>query len=46
MMNLKRRRPGKELLAVRRIQRDANEEHHDGEQEDAGEKLHSYSLPI
>jgi hypothetical protein len=34
------------LLAIRGIERDADEEHHNGEKEYAGEKLHAYSLPI
>jgi hypothetical protein len=36
----------KALLAVRSVKGDADEEHHDGEEEDAGEKLHGYILPI
>jgi hypothetical protein len=34
------------LLAIRGMERDADEEHHDGEEDDAREKLHAYSLPI
>src|SRR6267378_7466086 len=40
--------PGILLLAVvvRSVKRDADEEHHDGEEKDSGEKLHGHSLPI
>jgi hypothetical protein len=31
---------------VSSVKCNADEKHHDGEQEDAGEKLHNYSLPI
>ena len=36
----------KALFVIRGMERDADEEHHDGEKNDAGENLHAYSLPI
>ena len=38
--------PGRSLFVIRGMERNADEEHHDGEEDDAREKLHGYSLPI